>query len=204
MVGVDEDCMDPLARALYSREPVAVARELIGKRLVRTLSGFQLVGVIVETEAYGGRKDPASHACIGITNSNKTMFGPPGFAYVYFTYGNHFCLNVVAKAKAEAGAVLIRALEPIREIEMMAANRGIPEREVARIARGPGNLTKAFSITKSLDGHDLTTKGELYITEGKAIGDDMVAVSARIGIRKEGLSRLWRFYVKENPCVTRA
>src|SRR5487761_1007342 len=134
-----------LARSFYSRSPIIVAKELIGKSLVRILeNGQKMEGIIVETEAYGGSRDPASHAYRGITPRNEVMFGEAGHAYVYFTYGFHNCLNFVTGKKGIATAVLIRAIEPTKGIEIMSRFR-----ETAilnQIASGPGKLCQALAI----------------------------------------------------------
>lgn len=194
-----------LPREFYRRDTVEVARALLGKMLVRVLDGNLLSGMIVETEAYT-RDDPASHAYRGVTARNRVMFGEVGHAYVYFIYGNHYCLNVVAKSRdAGAGAVLIRAVEPVQGIDMMRRNRSIRDRDSSKmemLANGPGKLTKAFGIDSRHNGLDLTAEGELYLTEGKGIDDQDIVATERIGI-SAGRDRLWRFIIRGNRFVSR-
>lgn len=197
------DRLDPLPREFYRRETVSVARDLLGKTLVRAVGGEVLLGKIVETEAYKGLSDPASHAYKGNRGRASIMFGEVGYAYVYFTYGNHFCMNVVAKSRrAKAGAVLIRSLEPLYGVGRMLANRG--DVEEWEVSRGPGNLTKALSIDRSFNGHDLTRRGELFVAgELDQTGiEDRIESSTRIGIRR-ATTKKWRFYVSGNRCVSR-
>lgn len=191
-----------LPRSFFERDTVTVARELLGKLLVRVLDGGTLlVGRIVEVEAYGGPDDPASHAYRGNRGRAQIMFGEAGRAYVYFTYGNHFCLNVVAKHReAAAGAVLFRALEPLQGIETMMANRGVDD--PLKVASGPGRLTKAFGITRRFNGVDLTREGELFLADGRLKPGEEICVSQRIGIRL-AKERPWRFYICGNPHVSR-
>jgi DNA-3-methyladenine glycosylase len=154
---------------------------LLGRILFfRTAEGL-LAGRIVETEAYTGEADPASHAYRGRTARNAVMFGPAGHAYVYFTYGMHFCLNVVADRKGEAGAVLLRALEPLSGIEVMRA-RGDHGPE-DRLLSGPGKIGRAFGLTLHDNGRDFT-RGPLGIAAGSPVSDREVRVSPRIGISR--------------------
>jgi DNA-3-methyladenine glycosylase len=192
--------LKPLAREFYKRHPLKVARDLLGMKLVRIINAKKLVGEIVEAEAYGGRDDPASHAYHGLTERNKSMFSLAGIAYIYFIYGNHYCLNVVAKRGKEAGAVLIRALKPVEGINIMVKNRGVFD--VKKLTSGPGKLTKAFGIDKRFDGWDLTLGSELYIAEGKEVKDEMVEYTSRIGV-KAAKRRKWRVFVKNSVYVSR-
>jgi DNA-3-methyladenine glycosylase len=193
------DRSPPLPREFYARETVRVAKDLLGKRLVRVRKKTRMIGRIVEVEAYRGRDDPASHAFHGLTPRNASMFGEPGRAYIYFTYGNHYCLNITTRESGTPGAVLIRAIEPIEGIPAMLQLRP----NVARLAltNGPGKLTKALGIDKSLNEIDMTGRGPLYVT-GAEEEDFEVAKSTRIGI-KVGKDRLWRFYISGNPYVSR-
>jgi len=189
-----------LTRSFYSRSPIIVAKELIGKSLVRILEkGQKLEGTIVETEAYGGSRDPASHAYRGITPRNEVMFGEAGHAYVYFTYGFHNCLNFVTGKKGIATAVLIRAIEPTNGIEIMSKFRktAIPK----RIASGPGKLCQALAIDRGLNGIDVTkSNSPLYVlNQGKKMS---VKSSSRIGI-SVGTERKWRFFAEGNENVSR-
>lgn len=190
----------PLPRAFYSRETIHVARDLLGMRLVREIGRRQLIGRIVETEAYRGADDPASHAARGMTGRNEVMFGPPGHAYVYFTYGMHFCFNIVAHKSTLPGAVLVRAIEPLEGLDYMARRRG--RTNLRYLANGPGKVTEAFAIARLLNGHDLTIPSQLHLMEGTLRTGERVARSRRIGIGSND-TRLWRFYVRSNPFVSR-
>jgi len=190
----------PLPPSFYDKGTVAVARSLLGKRLVRVRGRAKLFGRIVEVEAYRGRDDPASHAYHGRTPRNKPMFGDSGHAYIYFTYGNHYCLNVTTQRPGVAGAVLIRAVEPLIGLSLMRQLRpAVPD---LQLTNGPGKLTKAFAINKSLNEMDLTRPGPLYIGEPHEESSFVVGRSPRIGITS-GKERLWRFYIKSNPYVSR-
>jgi DNA-3-methyladenine glycosylase len=167
-----------LPRRFYDRPATDVARDLIGKFLIHRETG----GIIVETEAYLGLKDAASHAYRGPTDRNRVMFGPPGHAYVYFIYGMYECVNVVCEAEGEAEAVLIRAVEPRIGVERMLARRPGAKR-LRDVASGPGKLTIAMEITRALNGADVT-RGDLVVRE--AVGGPAFEVVAgpRIGITK--------------------
>lgn len=189
----------PLPRRFYARRPEVVARALLGRLIVRETRGTRLVGRIVEVEAYGGARDAASHAFRGETRRNRTMFGPPGHAYIYFTYGMHHCLNVVTGRDGDASAVLIRALAPIAGLASMARRRGAMTPE--RLARGPGCVARAMGLTTADDGADLT-RGPLWLPALPARrGGLRVVRSARIGIRR-AQSRRWRFFLAGHPCVS--
>ncbi len=170
-----------LPREFFSRDPVRLARDLLGRFLFyRTPEGL-LAGRIVETEAYTGGTDPASHAFRGPTARNAVMFGPAGRAYVYFSYGMHYCLNVTAERPGQPGAVLLRALEPLAGIEVMRGrgDRG-PE---TRLLSGPGKIGRAFGLTLQDNGRDFT-RGPLGISAGLPVADRQVAASPRIGISR--------------------
>jgi DNA-3-methyladenine glycosylase len=191
---------ETLPRRFYSRPSLVVARELVGKLLVRRLEdGQELTGIIVETEAYGGSRDPASHAYRGKTKRNEVMFGEAGHAYIYFTYGFHHCLNFVTGKSGIPSAVLIRAMEPTKGISVMEQFRktSIP----SELASGPGKLCQSLSIDRKLNGIDITTsRSPIRVIN---IGRRMVTrSSSRIGIRS-GLERKWRFYAKENEHVSK-
>ncbi len=189
-----------LERSFYQRETVEVAHDLLGKIVVRQYYHHLLAGRIVETEAYT-IDDEASHSHRGQTHANRAMFGPVGHAYIYFIYGNHYCLNAVARNQNhEAGGVLIRALEPINGIEFMKQFRGITD--IHNLTNGPGKLAQALHITKALYGIDLTQKGELYIVDGQTIPEKDICAAPRIGISK-ATDVLWRFYICDNPFVSR-
>lgn len=188
-------------RRFYARDTVRVARELLGKILVRKIDDKILSGIIVETEAYRSSDDPASHSYRGMTNRNKVMFGEVGYSYVYFTYGTYYCLNIVAKdPNTKAGAVLIRALEPIEGIDIMKMYRG---KDLDNLTNGPGKLTQALKIDKSLNGIDVTKEGVLYIKNGYDIDKNDIIATPRIGI-KIALDKYWRFYIKNNKFVSKA
>jgi len=188
-----------LRRPFFKRYTPSVARELIGCRLVRILEGERLAGLIVETEAYRGRGDPASHAFRGRTRRNEVMFGPAGHAYVYFTMGAHFCLNITTEPKETPAAVLIRAIEPVEGIATMKRNRGLDE--LNRLAAGPGNLTKALKIGKDLNGEDIVRSTRLFLEDGSLMKG--ISRSSRVGI-STGKSSKWRFYVEGNEFVSKA
>jgi DNA-3-methyladenine glycosylase len=186
-----------LGRRFFQRYTPAVARGLLGCRLVRVVGGRRLSGVIVETEAYRGRGDPASHAYPGRTARNAVMFGEAGHAYVYFSYGFHYCLNVTTEGTGRPGAVLFRALEPLEGVQEMVENRGV-EGE-GHTADGPGKLTQALRIDRSLNGEDLVTSKRLFIELGTK--PPRIRRSERIGISR-GTERKWRFYVADNKFVS--
>ena len=170
-----------LPREFYSKDTVTVAKNLLGKRIIRKIGHNEISRIITETEAYRHKDDLASHAFKKITDRNKIMFGDVGFAYVYFTYGMHFCFNVVAKdPKKAAGAVLIRAIEPEKGINVMQKNRG--NVNLKNLANGPAKLAQALCITKKHHGIDLTKKSRIYITEG--IKAKRMIASPRVGIVK--------------------
>jgi DNA-3-methyladenine glycosylase len=195
------NCQDTL---FYQRPTEVVARDLIGKKLVRIIMDngkqFKLAGIIVETEAYGGNDDPASHAYKRTTARNKVMFGNVGRAYVYFTYGNHFCLNISARgSNTEAGAILIRGIEPIEGIELMRQFRRVDD--VFSLTSGPGKLTQALKITSVLNGIDMTnSESELYIEFGKR--PRHIIATPRIGITR-AIDKEWRFVDPSSLYVSR-
>ena len=198
--GIDPKKLTPLPREFFNRPTLQVARDLLGRYLVRRLGSELLVGKIVETEAYIGEGDPACHAARGKTPRNAVMYGPPGYAYIYFIYGMYFCLNVVTEEEGFPAAVLIRAVEPIMGMETMAKLR--KQTKPTALASGPGKLCQAFSLTRDQNGLDLCTAGEVFLAEGEPVPDDQVVADGRIGIR-EGNEHPWRFFVKKNPHVSR-
>lgn len=177
-----------LPREFYCRDTVEVARALLGKRLVRTIGGVILSGIICETEAYGHDDDTASHAHRRQTARNAAMFGQTGRAYVYFTYGMHYCFNVVAKApQTAAGAVLIRSIIPDDGVDVMIQNR---DRDY-NIADGPAKLAQAMGITTEQYGEDLTTPGVIHIEDSaEYTTPEMIRASRRVGVKD---TRLWNF-----------
>lgn len=190
--------------SFYQRPTEVVAKDLLGKKLVRTIRNnnmqFRLAGIIVETEAYGYSDDLASHAYVGPTGRNKIMFGDVGKAYVYFTYGNHFCLNVSARrSKVEAGAILIRGIEPVEGIELMRQFR--PVDDIYSLTSGPGKLTQALNITSLLNGIDMTnSESEIYIEFGKR--PKRIVTTPRIGITR-ALDKEWRFVDPSSSFISR-
>ena len=182
-------------RSFYDRSTELVAKELLGNKVVRIISRGQekpkrLCGIIVETEAYGFNEDAASHAFRGLTLRNAVMFGEPGRAYIYFIYGNHFCLNVSAKPlEIEAGAVLIRALQPVEGIRRMKIFRR--NCEELSLTSGPGKLSQALNIQQSLNGEDMTDpKSDIHIEFG--VKPPGIIATKRIGTSK-ALDKKWRF-----------
>lgn len=197
--------MKRLERAFYARDTVVVAAELIGKVLnfrnttSQGKSKMLLSGMIVETEAYLGSVDPASHAYRAITPRNRVMFGPAGFSYVYFTYGNHHCFNVVTEQEHQPGAVLIRAVEPLAGIEEMKKRRHALSSK--NLTNGPGKLTQAFGIAREHSGLDLTAS-DLFLTEERSTGALKIRAAKRIGISR-AKELLYRFYLSGNPYVSK-
>jgi DNA-3-methyladenine glycosylase len=191
--------LEPLARSFYARPATVVARELLGRLLVRRQRGLTLVGRIVESEAYA-EGDPASHSFRGPTPRNAVMFGPPGQLYVYFTYGMHFCSNVVTGRIGEGCAVLLRAVEPLAGLESMAERRGTSDERL--LCAGPGRLTRAFDIGRPENGADLVDGRQMTVGRGRPLRDANVGVSTRVGVNVGAESR-WRFFELGSPFVSR-
>lgn len=188
---------DPLDKLLNRPAEIAAAR-LLGCHLIREIDGQQLVGRIVEVEAYS-QEDVASHSYRGQTPRTKVMFGPPGFLYVYFTYGMHYCCNVVVGPSGHGSAVLIRALEPISGQEAMSQHRrGLSG---AALTNGPAKLCQALQIDRALNGHDLRLEPLQLLIEPPINQDDIVQTT-RIGISR-GQDVPWRFYIRGNPYVSK-
>jgi len=179
-----------LRRAFYDRPTLEVARELLGKVLVHRTDAGLTSGRIVEVEAYLGTNDLASHSSRGRTGRTRVMFGPPGHAYVYLVYGMHCCMNVVTQREGHASAVLLRAIEPVKNVEGST--------------RGPGRLCKAMRIDRRLNEHDLTG-GDFYIADPPASGPLTIVRKARVGVDYAGhwAKRLLRFYIRGNPFVSK-
>jgi len=195
----------PLPRPFFARNPRRVARELLGKVLLRDAGNLRLAARIVEVEAYLGQNDPAAHAAAGNTARTSVLFGPPGYAYVYFIYGNHYCLNVSCEPDGQAGGVLFRALEPLTGLEHMAHARDIEvhgPKDLLKLTSGPGRLAEAFGITRARDnGRDLTSEASgLWIGEDdyRATG---IQATLRVGITKAAELPL-RYVVRGNPFVS--
>jgi DNA-3-methyladenine glycosylase len=185
-----------LPRKFYDRPTVEVARDLLGKIIVHGESA----GRIVETEAYLGGDDLAAHSARGITDRTRVIFGPPGHAYVYFIYGMYECLNLVCEPEGTAGCVLIRALEPVRGIEIMRQRRP-KARSVEALASGPGKLTLAMGITRAMNGCDVT-KGPLLVEQAPDAEKVAVKVTPRVGIR-ECADWPLRFLIEGNRFVSK-
>lgn len=179
-----------LPRTFYDRDTSLVARELLGKYLVHVVGGVERVGRIVETEAYLGPHDLAAHSAKGLTPRTKPMFGPPGHAYVYLVYGMHWCMNVVTQPEGHASAVLLRALEPVRNVEGRT--------------QGPALLCKAMGIDGRLTGHDLLS-ADLYIVDPAAAAPITIVKRPRIGVdyARHWARRLLRFYIRGNRFVSK-
>ena len=185
-----------LDKTFYELGTLKVAHELIGKKLVRQIDGLKLSGMITETEAYCGVEDSACHAHRGMTKRNSVMFGPPGHAYVYFTYGMHYLLNLVTEVEGKPCAVLIRAILPITGLEEMETRR---KRKGNELTNGPAKLCQALGIDKSLNGWNLTAGDELWVEDYRNIPAKRITATPRIGIdyaREEHRQALWRFVVK--------
>lgn len=190
----------PLPRTFYEQPTLTVAQTLLGKYLCRKWRNSILVGKIVETEAYIGEDDPACHAARGKTNRNAVMYGPPGFAYIYFIYGMYYCLNVVTGGEGSPEAILIRALEPLEGAAQMITFR--KTNTIQNLTNGPGKLCQAFHLDRSQNGIDLCGT-ELFITNGEIIQSANILNSKRVGI-KVGVDHQWRFFIKDNSFVSRA
>ena len=182
--------MKKLPRSFYDRDTIVVAHELLGMHLVHVVAGVERVGRIVEVEAYLGPHDLAAHSAKGLTNRTRVMFGPPGHAYVYLVYGMHWCANVVTQAEGLASAVLLRAVEPVKNIEGRT--------------RGPALLCKAMDIDGQRNGHDLLGD-ELFIRRPRHAGGIRIVKRPRIGVDYAGhwARRLLRFYIRGNPFVSK-
>ncbi len=179
-----------LPRAFYDRDTTLVARELLGKLLVHQTAGIERIGRIVEVEAYLGSHDLAAHSSKGLTERTKIMFGPPGHAYVYFIYGMYFCMNVVTEREGHASAVLLRAIEPVRNLEGRT--------------QGPGLLCRAMQIDRSLNGRDLLSDN-FFIARPEQEEKQTIVKRPRIGVdyAKHWAKRLLRFYINGNAFVSR-
>ncbi len=182
--------MRKLPRTFYDRDTVVVAKELLGKLLVHRVAGEERIGRIVEVEAYVGSHDLASHSSKGVTARTKVMFGQPGHAYVYLIYGMYHCMNVVTEREGEGAAVLLRAVEPVLNISGRT--------------NGPGLLCRAMGITKHLNGHDLLSD-DFFVSEPDEAEKFGIVKRPRVGVDYAGkwAGKLLRFYIKDNPFVSR-
>ena len=190
----------------YARPTLIVARELLGQHLVREIDGQRLSGRIVETEAYIGPDDSASHASKGRTARTGVMFGPPGRAYVYLIYGMHSMLNLVTEPEDFPAAVLIRALEPVAGVETMRARRRPGIDRITGLTNGPGKLCQALAIDSGLHAWDVTLGRKLWLEPAEAIPDSAVATGSRIGVdyaQPADRHAPWRFWVRDNRFVSR-
>jgi DNA-3-methyladenine glycosylase len=197
---------EPFTTAFYNRSALIVARELLGARLVRVLShDVRVSGRIVETEAYSGLDDLASHGRKKRTPRNLVMYGPPGHAYVYFTYGNWWLPNVVVEPENEPAAILIRAVEPVEGLDEMAARR--PDRPPLEWTNGPAKLALAMDINKALNGVDMTTtENGFWIEPDERVPDGLVRTGPRIGMGQTPepwYSMPWRWWVGGNLYVSK-
>lgn len=188
-----------LPKSFYDRETELVARDLLGAVLECTTEARTASGVIVETEAYIGEHDEACHAFAGLTRRTAPLYGPPGTSYVYFIYGMYWCFNAVTRAKGLPSAVLVRALEPLKNMELMRERREFPRREID-LTNGPGKLCEALGIDGKLNGLQLQ-RGALVIRQGITVPESGISVTPRIGIKKAADWPL-RWIVKGNPFVS--
>lgn len=196
---------DILKRDFYTRSLLSVARDLIGKTLFKKEGKRILAGKIVEVEAYDQNEDQAAHSYIGMTERNKIMFNEGGYLYVYFSYGVHYCCNVVTGKQGHGSAILIRAVEPLFGIDTMAKRRFnktiISDKEKFKLTNGPGKVCKAFGINKDHYGLDLIN-GPILILNSEKVQRNTIGISKRIGISKS-IDLPWRFYLVDNPYVSR-
>ena len=194
-----------LKKSFYRREVIVVARDLLGKVLVKSNGKEILAGKIVEVESYHGDIDAAAHSYGGITKRNEIMFEAGGYLYVYFTYGAHHCCNVVTGKKGHGTAVLIRAIEPIIGLNRMIKNRFERklknEKEIFNLTSGPGKVCQAFKLDRSHSGTDLTGN-KIFILNGEKIKSRDIGISKRIGITRS-VDLPWRFFIKDNPYLSR-
>lgn len=182
--------MKKLTREFYDRDTIVVAQDLLGKYLVHVTDGIERIAKIVEVEAYLGPHDLAAHSAKGMTPRTKVMFGPPGHAYVYLIYGMYYCMNVVTEEEGHASAVLLRALEPIKNVEGKT--------------KGPGLLCNAMLIDKKLHGHDLESD-DFYLAAPSKMETFKIIKRPRVGVdyAKHWARRLLRFYIKDNSFVSK-
>jgi DNA-3-methyladenine glycosylase len=187
------------SRSFYRQSSPIVAKALLGAHLHRVIDGVELIGKIVETEAYG-IGDEACHAFRGKTPRNEILFEDAGFSYVYFTYGMYYCFNVSTNEEGLAEAVLIRGLEPVAGVEKMRELRPKAKRD-RDLTNGPGKLCQAFSIDRQDNAIDLIASDELFITRGAVLSEEQIGVSTRIGINV-AVDYPWRFFINGNPFVS--
>ena len=209
--------MTILQHSFFAQTTLIVARALLGQRLVRELDDQRLSGLIVETEAYIGPNDSASHASKGRTPRTEVMFGPPGRTYVYFVYGMHHMLNIVTEAEGFPAAVLIRAIEPVEGVAVMQVNRhtltpttcprqGVSQKEREMLTNGPARLCQAFQIDRSLNNWDVSLGEKLWLEPGDSIPDAAVATGPRIGVNyahPTDRAAPWRFWIRDSRFVSK-
>ena len=201
-------CARILPREFFNRDPVTVGRQLLGKLLIRRAGRMLLAGRVVENEAYLGAEDPAAHAYSGRTPRNSVLFGPPGHAYVYFIYGNHYCLNVSCMPEGHAGCVLLRAMEPVFGLPAMARARGLELTSTPRptqlrlVASGPGRMSQALGITRLRDNDkDLTSPASDLWFADDGYRPEHITATPRVGITK-AVERPLRFVIAGSPFVS--
>lgn len=194
-----------LPQKFYNGELLHTAKNLLGKIIIRKLRNNLLAGRIVEVEAYDGSVDEAAHSFKGITERTKVMFQEGGCLYVYFTYGAHYCANIVIGKKGEGKAVLIRAVEPLNHFNILAKNRfsknTLSDKEKFNLTNGPGKFCKAFCIDKADNGTDLLSD-KIYLLNDRKINSRNIIATKRIGITKS-VDLPWRFFIKDNPYVSK-
>ncbi|RBM16999.1 DNA-3-methyladenine glycosylase [Streptomyces sp. PT12] len=196
--------MDTLPRDFFDRPVLDVAPDLLGRTLVRQLAEGEITLRLTEVEAYAGEADPGSHAYRGRTARNATMYGPPGHAYVYFTYGMWYCLNLVCGPKDHASGVLLRAGE-VRSGAELARARRPRARTDAELARGPARLATALEVDRVLDGTDVCSADEqapLRILPGKPVAAESISTGPRTGVGGDGATHPWRFWITGDPSVS--
>ena len=187
-------------RSFFERTVQLVARDLLGAYLHRQLGNSELIGRIVEVEAYH-QSDPASHSFRGKTERNKIMFGEAGLSYVYFTYGMHYCMNIVTGFPGIGEAILFRALEPMSGTKEMFKRRKKARKETDLLS-GPAKICEAFQIGRKEYGIDLITSDELFLTRGSLRKNEKIEVTTRVGLTV-GIEKEWRFFIKDNPFVSK-
>lgn len=189
----------------YQKDAVSAAKNLLGKILVREINGQKIMAKIVETEAYMGAEDKASHAYNNKkTKRTKPMFARGGLAYIYLIYGMYYCFNIVTEAKDKPHAVLIRAVEPIKGLEVIKENRKIKSQKIEKLTNGPGKLSQALKIDKSLNYCDLVKSNELYLLDQ---GDNNFEIESaprvNIDYAEEYKDKFWRFYIRGNKFISK-
>lgn len=194
-----------LSAKFYKEDPVKLAPKLLGKFIIRKFHSTFLIAKIVETEAYRGADDEAAHSYNGKTKRTEVMFKEGGYLYVYFTYGLHYCANVVCGKEGHGAAVLIRGVEPIENIKQMGINRfnknDLSKKELINLTNGPAKFCQAFGITKNENGLKLT-ENTIFLTKGSYLKKSEVIQTTRIGITR-AVNFPWRFYIKNNPYVSK-